>query len=488
MQFDEAQRRQADLAARLRQGTLSPSQYAEAVGKLQVMDPRGVWWQPSPDGTGWLRYDGTRWLAAIPPVQDGRQSPAGANTPPERPKDFNEFKSSLMSVDDFKKISKEVPLAKRPQKWWDLLSILGGIVGAILWFLYGGIRSGREGFDLITPLLMIAIPVFLVWFRADIDQMLQPLQPTRRKISKIILIGLGIATPFLTAWILYNIFHFSEYPLMQANILLGTLVSYAIVRDPVLAKGNRRLPAAGIPAGIGIVSFALLISMLAVPVMADDCMRDPLNAQDCLRTGGFAEGIAGTAGAGLGVLVNGPVIVQGIVQGGAGAAAGAGTAAGSTPATPGTSPQAQALINRRDQLVQQQAELRKRWFERKALEEAVRKAKLLDKKHGIRAVFLGGKKIVEGITDPKGQIYEGVKDKLGIETPLDKMKDGFWGKEVEMKDVGKDWKAARDEYQRLKAQLDGMPSQRDMLDQNNSLNQQINQINTDLQKLSHGGK
>jgi chromosome segregation ATPase len=113
---------------------------------------------------------------------------------------------------------------------------------------------------------------------------------------------------------------------------------------------------------------------------------------------------------------------------------------------------------------------------------------LLDKKHGIRAVFLGGKKIVEGITDPKGQIYEGVKDKLGIETPLDKMKDGFWGKEVEMKDVGKDWKAARDEYQRLKAQLDGMPSQRDMLDQNNSLNQQINQINTDLQKLSPGGK
>ena len=75
-------------------------------------------------------------------------------------------------MDEFKKVSKDVPLAKRPQKWWDLLSILGGVVAAVLWFLYGSVRSGREGFDLITPLLMIGIPIILVWFREDIDRML----------------------------------------------------------------------------------------------------------------------------------------------------------------------------------------------------------------------------------------------------------------------------------------------------------------------------
>ncbi len=66
----------------------------------------------------------------------GRVWQTGTGAPQKSAKDFNEFKSSLMSIDEFKKVSKGVPLAKRPQKWWDLLSILGGIVAAILWFLY----------------------------------------------------------------------------------------------------------------------------------------------------------------------------------------------------------------------------------------------------------------------------------------------------------------------------------------------------------------
>jgi hypothetical protein len=222
-----------------------------------------------------------------------------------------------MTVDEFKKMSKDVPLAKRPQKWWDLLSILGGIVAAILWFLYGGIRSGREGFDLITPLLMIAIPVVLVWFRADIDRMLLPLQPHRKKISRIVLIGLGIAAPFLTAWILYNIFQISQYPLMQANMVLGTLVAYAVTRDPQAGQKNPSLPRTGSGAAMIIFS-AMLVSMVIVPVMADDCASDPLNAQDCLRTDGYAELMAGLIATILASLVNGPIILQTLLQGGAG--------------------------------------------------------------------------------------------------------------------------------------------------------------------------
>ena len=41
-----------------------------------------------------------------------------------------------MTVDHFKNMSKEEPLAKRPQKWWDLLSILGGCASAVLWLVY----------------------------------------------------------------------------------------------------------------------------------------------------------------------------------------------------------------------------------------------------------------------------------------------------------------------------------------------------------------
>ena len=202
----------------------------------------------------------------LPECPGGPGMAAGTGVPQKSAKDFNEFKSSLMTVDEFKKVSKDVPLAQRPQRWWDLLSILGGVVAAILWFLYGGIRSGREGFDFITPLLMIAIPVILVWFRTDIDQILLPLQFLRRKISKILLIGLGFAIPFLTAWLLYNFFNISEYPLMQANIIVGTFAAYVITRDPQVGPG--RQTSRGPVAGMAMIIFMIMIcSCLVAPVM-----------------------------------------------------------------------------------------------------------------------------------------------------------------------------------------------------------------------------
>lgn len=245
------------------------------------------------------------------PVTGTVTGPAGAT--PTRAKDFGEFKASLMTVDEFKKMSKDVPLKKRPQRWWDLLCIMGGIAAAVIWFFYGGLR---EGFDWMSSLLMIAIPVILVWFRPVIDQILLPLQPARKKIPRILLLGLGIAIPFLTAWILYNYFHITQYSLMQANIVIGTFAAYAITRTPRTADTRRQEPGRGAVQAVAITAFAILIvSVLIVPVPADDCTRDPLNARDCLRTSGFAEGMAGLIAAILSGLVNGPIIIQGLLQG-----------------------------------------------------------------------------------------------------------------------------------------------------------------------------
>lgn len=327
MNFDEAEKRRIQLSADLKVQKISAEQFAAALNDLRITDPSGKIWQPDPASAGWIYWNGSAWLPGTPPVP-GTGSyyipPAVSKTPvtatvssPQRTRDFNEFKSSLMTVEEFKKVSKETPLAKRPQKWWDLLSIMGGVIAAVLWFVYGGIRSGREGFDLLTPLLMIAIPVLLVWFRQDIDQMLLPLQPHRKKISRIILIGLGMATPFLTAWILYNLFGISQYPLMQANIVVGTLAAYVVTRDPQITPGQKGTPGAGLPAAMIIFS-ALLVSLIITPVMADDCMSDPLNAQDCLRTDGYAEVMAGLVSTILAILVNGPIILQTLLQGGGG--------------------------------------------------------------------------------------------------------------------------------------------------------------------------
>ena len=323
MDFTEAEQRRAALSGQLAHGQITQDQFTAGINALRVTDAAGRTWQPGPSPAGWLCWNGTAWQAATPPAGQG-------GLPSQKPaKDFGEFKSSLMTMDEFKKVSKDVPLAKRPQKWWDLLSILGGVAGAILWFLYGGVRSGREGFDLITPLLMIAIPVILVWFRNDIDMALLPLQPTRKKIARIILIGMAIVTPFLTAWILYNLFHISQYPLMQANMVVGTFAAYAITRDPQVGSViSPKGPAAGTAM---IILSIMLCSCILAPALADDCADDPLNAQDCLRTNGYAEALAGFASSILNILVNGPIILQGLFQGAAGAATAGAGAAGAQP-------------------------------------------------------------------------------------------------------------------------------------------------------------
>jgi hypothetical protein len=313
MDFTEAEQRRNQLSAQLSNRQITPDQFSAGINALRITDSTGRTWQPAPAPSGWLCWNGTAWQAATPP-------PAGSPSSQKSAKDFNEFKSSLMTMDEFKKVSKDVPLARRPQKWWDLLSILGGVIAAVLWFLYGSVRSGREGFDLITPLLMIGIPIILVWFRADFDRMLEPLQPHRKKISKLLLIGLGIATPFLTAWILYNILHISQYPLMQANMVVGTFAAYAITRDPQLGSFiSKKGPVA---ATAMIIFTIMLCACVIAPVLADDCERDPLNAQDCLRTDGYAEGMAGLIATILSTLINGPIIAQTLLQGASGAATG----------------------------------------------------------------------------------------------------------------------------------------------------------------------
>jgi hypothetical protein len=241
----------------------------------------------------------------------------------------------MMDLKTFRQVSKDVPLAKRPQKWWDLLSIIGGVVAAVIWIIYSGMSPTGGGFDLLTVILMIALPVALVWFRGPIDGLLLPIQPTRKKVPKLVLVGAGIVIPFLTAFILYNIFNIANYPLIQWNLIIGTLCSYILVRDPVLATGTQPPGISGRPTMTLIV---VMISLLFIPVLADDCASDPTRAEDCLRTPGFAELISGTAAAGLSILVNGPIIIQTVAAGaGSGVSAGSGSGTGTT-GSPGTSP------------------------------------------------------------------------------------------------------------------------------------------------------
>jgi hypothetical protein len=308
MDFDEAQQRFARLTAQRGQGQITEDHYRTQVNELRVQDPSGTWWQPDPGSGGWIFWNGSAWVPGTPPKSAGsaqkpRRESSKSQSVPARSTTFMDMKT-------FREISRTQPMSQRPQKWFDLLSILGGIAVAVLWFIYGSIRAGTEGFDLITPILLIGIPVILALYRSRIDEMLVSIQPFRQKFSRPLLIGLAIAIPFLTAFLLFNVFGFSNYGLLHWNIIIGTLLSYVIIREPVLASsGSRR---SGMNGKLPIL-LILVCCLCITSVMADDCERDPLNAQDCLRTAGYAQMLAAVVSATSGIFVNFPSFIQ-VVQ------------------------------------------------------------------------------------------------------------------------------------------------------------------------------
>ena len=307
MDFAEASQKFTELQTKRNEGRISEPQFRAAVDQLRLRDRSGTWWALDFRNGGWLSWNGTAWV----PAHTGQAASAAAPpVPVSGPAQGNDDKK-LMDIDTFRRIGRNTPWHQRPQKWWDLFSILGGITAAVVWFIYSGVRSSSEGLDLLSPLLMIGIPVFMVTYRAQLDDILIPLQPRRKKFPRLLLIGAGIAVPFLTAFLLYNVFFIRNYPLMHWNMLIGTFTAYALTREPVLARGYqapRRLP-------LKVPLFLFLFcSVLIWIVSADHCLTDPLNAQDCLRSQGFAEVIAGTASSAASTAINGPEIVRTLSQ------------------------------------------------------------------------------------------------------------------------------------------------------------------------------
>jgi RNA polymerase subunit RPABC4/transcription elongation factor Spt4 len=317
MDFSSAEQERRRIRMQFEAGQMTEQEYFTALNDLRVTDESGRWWQPDHGGSGWLVWNGGGWEpGTLPGTTVSVTQPAGA------PKNMVEFQSRLMTIDEFKKMSKEVPISKRPQKWWDLLSILGGIVSAVLWLLYSGNPWG-EGIDLITAILMAGLPIFTIWFREDLDVALLPLQQYRKDVNRLLLVGIGMAFPFLTSFILFNL-DIREYALMQYNLIIGTFGAYVITRNPVIrlpGTGSHsdpgRPPAAATNAILAIL-LAVICYLFVLPVRADDCTRNILNAQDCDRTEGFAEVISGTPPAVIAGLINGKGIHDTLTSGGSG--------------------------------------------------------------------------------------------------------------------------------------------------------------------------
>lgn len=302
MDFEQAEERLQDLVKQRDTGTLTGEQYAAAINGLQVTDSAGTVWQPDLDGVRWIFWDGDSWEYGTPPRASGpAPAPAAGGTkeaaaPAAAPPPAAGTGTSIPDIDTFRQTARTVPWSSRPPGWWDLFSILGGAVLAIAWFLYTSVRGASEGYDLLTPLILVGLPVALVLFRREFDDLLMPLQPARQRVPRLLLLGMGIAVPFLTALILYNVLSVENYPLVQWNVLAGPLVSYAIMRDPEGSVSARPSRLANGSLKVPLLLF-LFCTFCIRAVLAHHCGGDVFNANDCLRSDGYAPALAGGAGA-----------------------------------------------------------------------------------------------------------------------------------------------------------------------------------------------
>lgn len=288
MDFTEAQERFKSLVKQRDDKTLIGEQFSLAINELRVTDGSGTVWQPDIDGVHWIFWDKGRWKYGMPPQAAAQKAaaPAAAGE-----------KKAIPDLDTFRKIARSVPWSSRPPGWWDLFSILGGVVLAVIWFVYASIRGTTEGFDLLTPLILIGFPVALVLFRQEFDDLLMPLQPARQRVPRLLLLGLGLAVPFLTAFILYEALSVDNYPLVQWNVIAGPLLSYAVIHDPETGTVSAG-PSRPVNGSLKVPLLLFLVCTFCIrAVLADHCGGDIFNANDCLRTDGYAPGLAGGAGA-----------------------------------------------------------------------------------------------------------------------------------------------------------------------------------------------
>ncbi len=256
MTFEEAGQRYTMLRGEFDAGRMNSDQFLAAINELRVQDGSGVWWQLSAQGQ-WLFWNGTAWVTQQTGTNERNehqqfnqsnqytQANQGATgSPQEAIDDFRRVAQGLQqnrtllqlqryaqNPTSFMNEFRNVPLMKRPQIWWDTLSVFGGVTGGVLWFLYSSIRGMREGFDWLTVIIMVGLPIFLALFRAPLDKLLAPVQQYRNRVPRLVLVGIGLAMPFLVANITYGMF--IQYAYLHVNLIVGTVLSYLVLRNPV---------------------------------------------------------------------------------------------------------------------------------------------------------------------------------------------------------------------------------------------------------------
>lgn len=250
MSFQQALQQYHELCRQYHAGQLEHERFCQAVDRLRVQDGSGNWWQLSYDGQ-WLCWNGAEWRPGQPPVEGPQLNTDSVRQAVNYAQTAYSTAQTLASGNPAAMVGRAAgvlsPLAGKSQKWWSLVSILGGGVGGGLWYWYSSLDKYVKP-DYITSLIMLAVPIVLVIFRKPIDRILAKLIPMRRQIPRLLIVGIGVAAPYLTAIFLYDSVGLREYPFIRWTAFLGPLLSYLIIRTPHMPGSPG--PGGGLPGGV----------------------------------------------------------------------------------------------------------------------------------------------------------------------------------------------------------------------------------------------
>jgi hypothetical protein len=245
MSYQQAMEQFNDLCRKYHAQQVNYQQFCQAVDQLRVQDGSGNWWQLSYDGK-WMQWNGTAWIQGFPPESSGGLA-MNADTAHQTAKYAQTALNTAQTLASGhlpsitgKAATLFRPLAGKSQKWWNVLSILGGGIGGALWYGYSSLDRGTTA-DSTTSLIMLAVPIVLIVLRKPIDGVLAKLNPIRNKIPRLLLIGIGVAIPYLTASFLYGSANLRNYPYIRWTVFLGPILSYLIIRTPSLTDQKRSL-------------------------------------------------------------------------------------------------------------------------------------------------------------------------------------------------------------------------------------------------------
>ncbi|MAT45308.1 MAG: hypothetical protein CL609_23510 [Anaerolineaceae bacterium] len=202
--------------------------YSAALTRLKAVDTENRWWSCTPEG-GFVWYDGSRWVPGQPPIASALDGNSSASSAKAVPTAADGSQTNARKTNSSLKVWRKI--VSTP-----ILAILPGIVIGGIWFLYTLLRliiGGTGGVDLLTPVILIGVPLLLWLLREPLDKLLMPLQKLQGSFPYPLRLGIALAVPMLFGCGCSAI-SASGYTAMHFTALISTLFGYFLLHKPAV--------------------------------------------------------------------------------------------------------------------------------------------------------------------------------------------------------------------------------------------------------------